>query len=70
LAIVHSVLYVGRTIDKAVVSVANWPKFRPQNTKVAPKKSQRPEETAVEFFADFSKTDRKVAELFCCVYFT
>jgi hypothetical protein len=45
-------------------SVANWPKFRPQNTKVAPEKSQQPEETAAEFFADFSKNGRKVAELF------
>jgi hypothetical protein len=53
-----------------VGSVANWPKLRPQNTKVAPYKSQRPEETVAEFFADFSKIGRKVAKLFCCVYFT
>jgi hypothetical protein len=48
------------------VSVAYWL----QNTKVAPKKSQRPEEMAAQFFADFSKNGRKVAELFCCVFFT
>jgi hypothetical protein len=34
-------------------SVANWPKFRPQNTEVAPEKSQWPEETAAEFLDDF-----------------
>jgi hypothetical protein len=36
---------------------------------MAPEKSQRPEETAAEFFADFSKTGRKVAKLFYCVFF-
>jgi hypothetical protein len=45
-------------------SVANWQIFRPQNTKVAPKKSQRLEKSAAEFFADLPKNGRKVAELF------
>jgi hypothetical protein len=52
------------------VSVANWQKFWPQNTIVAPFKYQQPEETAAEFFADFSKNCRKVAELFCYAFFT
>jgi hypothetical protein len=49
---------------KICTSVANWQKFRPQNTKVSPQKSQRPEKSAAEFLADFNKNGRKVAELF------
>jgi hypothetical protein len=45
-------------------SVANWQKFRLQNTKVAPQKYQRPEKSAAEFLADFYRNGRKVAELF------
>jgi hypothetical protein len=50
-------------------SVANWLKFLPQNTKVAQKKSQRPEETTAEFIADLSKNGRKVAKLISCMLF-
>jgi hypothetical protein len=45
-------------------NVANWQIFRPQNTKVAPSKTQRPEKSGAEFFVDLSKNGRKVAELF------
>jgi hypothetical protein len=45
-------------------SVANWQKFRPQNTKVAPKKSQRPDKSAAEFSTNLAKSGRKEAELF------
>jgi hypothetical protein len=45
-------------------SVANWPKFRPQNTKVALKKYERPENSAADFFEDFTKSGKIVAELF------
>jgi hypothetical protein len=38
--------------------------FGPKNAKVALEKSQRPEKSAAEFFADLSKNGRKVAELF------
>jgi hypothetical protein len=47
-----------------ITSVANWQKFRPQNTKVALQKSQGPEKFAAEFLADLYKNGRKVAELF------
>jgi hypothetical protein len=45
-------------------SVANRPKFRSQNAKMAPEKSQRPRKSAAEFYADFHKNGRKEAELF------
>jgi hypothetical protein len=44
-------------------SVANRPKFLPQNTKVAPEKSQRPRKSAAEFYVEFPKNGRKGAEL-------
>jgi hypothetical protein len=40
-------------------SVASWQIFRPQNTKVAQYKSQQPEKSASEFFADLSKNGQK-----------
>jgi hypothetical protein len=45
-------------------SVANRPKFLPQNAKVAPEKSLRPRKSAAQFYADFPKNGRKGAELF------
>jgi hypothetical protein len=48
----------------ALSSVANRPKFLPQNPKVAPEKSQRPRKSVAEFYADFPKNGRKGAELF------
>jgi hypothetical protein len=35
-----------------VASVANRPKFLPQNAKMAPEKYQRPKKSAAEFSAD------------------
>jgi hypothetical protein len=46
------------------VSVANWPKFLPQNAKVAPEKTQRPKKSAAEFSADLTRNCRKGAEFF------
>jgi hypothetical protein len=46
-----------------VISVANRPKFLPQNTKVAPEKSQRPRKSEVEFSAELPKNGRKEADL-------
>jgi hypothetical protein len=43
--------FFGRA-DHAVRSVANRPKFLPQNAKGAPEKYQRPKKTAAEFSAD------------------
>jgi hypothetical protein len=34
------------------LSVANRPKFLPQNAKVAPEKHQRPKKSAAEFYVD------------------
>jgi hypothetical protein len=45
-------------------SVANWQKFRPQNTKVAPQKYQRPEKSAAEFLADFIEMAEKWPNFF------
>jgi hypothetical protein len=45
-------------------SVANWQKFRPQNTKVAPQKSQRPEKSAAEFSAFKKKLAEKWPNFF------
>jgi hypothetical protein len=39
-------------------SVANRPRFRPQNAKVDPGKSQRPRKSAAEFSADLPKNGR------------
>jgi hypothetical protein len=36
----------GKTVQN---SVANWQKFQPLNTKVAPYKFQRPDKSAAEF---------------------
>jgi hypothetical protein len=44
-------------------SVADRPKFQPQNTKVAPEKSLRPRKSAAEFSAELPKNGRKEAEL-------
>jgi hypothetical protein len=51
------------------ISVANRPKFRPKNTKVAPEKSQRPAKSAAELSADFTKYAWKRAELFYVCYY-
>jgi hypothetical protein len=59
-----SVPYLVAAAPPPIHSVANWQKFRPQNTKVAPQKSQRPEKSAAEFSADIENNGRKVAELF------
>jgi hypothetical protein len=40
--------------------VTNWQKFQPQNTKVARKKSQRPDKSAAEFSTNLA-SGRKVA---------
>jgi hypothetical protein len=45
-------------------SVANEPKFRPQNTKGALKNSVRPEKLAAKFPIDLTRKVRKGAELF------
>jgi hypothetical protein len=45
-------------------SVANWQKFRPQNTKVAPQKSQQPNKSAAKFSTNLPENGRKDAELF------
>jgi hypothetical protein len=50
-------------------SVANRPKFWAQNAKAAAEKSPRPRKSAAELSADFTKYDRKGAELFMCVVY-
>jgi hypothetical protein len=45
-------------------SVANWPKFWPQNTEVAPEKFQQPEETAAEFLQIVQKMAEKWPNFF------
>jgi hypothetical protein len=45
-------------------SVANRPKFLPQNTKVAPEKSQRPRKSAAKFYAEFPKLAEKRQNFF------
>jgi hypothetical protein len=45
-------------------SFANLQKFWPQNTKVAPKKSQRLDTSAAEFSTKLAKSGRKEADFF------
>jgi hypothetical protein len=45
-------------------SVANRPKFLPQNAKVAPQKSQRPRKSAAEFYSELQKMAEKGPNFF------
>jgi hypothetical protein len=51
------------------ISVANQPKFRPQNAKVAPEKTQRPRKSVTKFSVDYPKNGRNGVELFKSIFF-
>jgi hypothetical protein len=50
--------------DFSLTSVAKWPKFQLQNTKVDPYKSQQLEETAAECLQIFQKVAEKWPNFF------